>query len=504
MAFNHKKYLWLVALFLFFLPLSSEAKVDSSLKIDYEEAAFTAPATLSIATSTVSDLSWEWHSLSPAFDYSFATAGLYDPSRPLTIRIDYGGTNNYLKQIFSYDNSSQTWRPLLTKDYPDAHYAIAVTDSTSGRLAIFASPDILTVGSASWYKFKNGLFAASPDFAKGTVLRVHNRDNGKTVDVTINDFGPERALHPDRVVDLDYVAFGKIASPSAGLIPVFVETLKVVPVDIKKVEPVGTPTQTETASVPNLTASSAIIMLEKTGKIIWGKDEKKVAPLASLTKLVAMKVFMDLKPNLKKTVTYKAADEKYNNQYCAPGESAKLKVKEGETMTIENLIYSALVGSANNAVESLVRVSGLKRDKFIAAMNTAVKKWGAKDTHFVEPTGLSASNVSSPYDYAIISKEVFKTTKLKDISTTKSYTFKTINTKKSHTVKNTNQLVRSNTYPIIGSKTGYLEEAGYCLMTRVSTPQGNIIAVNFGSKSQAANFSDNAQLIRYGRVQLKK
>jgi D-alanyl-D-alanine endopeptidase (penicillin-binding protein 7) len=503
MIYNYKKYLWRAALFLFFLPLAGQAKAEPSLQIKYEEMAFTAPVILQSASSTTpADLSWDWHTITPAFDYSFQTEGFYDPSRPLLIRIDYGETNNYLKQIFSYDSSSQTWRPLLTKDHPSEHYVTAATDATRGRLAVFASHDVLTVGTASWYKFKNGLFAASPDFAKGTVLRVHNKDNGKTVDVTINDFGPERALHPDRVVDLDYVAFGKIASPSAGLASVFIETMKTVPVGSKtNVTPAPSG---NTQSVPNITASSAVIMLEKTGEVIWGKDEKKVAPLASLTKLVALRVFLDTKPNLKKVVTYKVADENYNNKYCAPGESARLKVKNGETMTVENLIYAALVGSANNAVESLVRVSGLKRDKFIAAMNAAVKKWGAKNTHFIEPTGLSAANVSSPYDYAIISKEVFKSALLKNVSTAKSYTFKTVNTKKSHTIKNTNQLVRSNSYPFVGSKTGYLEEAGYCLMTRVTTPQGNIIAVNFGSKSQAANFSDNEQLIRYGRVQLKK
>ena len=137
-------------------------------------------------------------------------------------------------------------------------------------------------------------------------------------------------------------------------------------------------------------------------------------------------------------------------------------------------------------------------------MNEAVKKWGASSTHFIEPTGLSPKNVSSPLDYAIITKEVYTNQILKKISTTPKYTFKTINTKQTHSLVNTNQLLRANTYPIIGSKTGYLEEAGYCLMTRVSSPQGNLIAVNFGSTSRANNFFDNEQLIRYGLRLLKK
>lgn len=467
------------------------------LKIDYEASAFTAPATLNIVSETQpANLPWEWTALTPAYNYLFATAGLYDPSRPLIVKIYYQTKNNYFKQIFSYDSLSGVWRPILTHDFPSEKYVTATTDATAGRLIVLSNPDILTVGTASWYKFKNGLFAASPDFVKGTILRVHNLDNGKFVDVTINDWGPERDKHPDRVIDLDYVAFKKIASPGAGLVAVKIEPLKIVVPDLKKATP-------QTTSDLNLTASSAVIMLEKDGSILWGKNETAVAPLASLTKLVAMKVFLDTKPTLNKVVAYKTQDEKYNYTYCKPWESARLKVKEGETMTIEDLIYSALVGSANNAVETLVRVSGLSRDKFIARMNEAVKEWGAKQTRFIEPTGLSPNNVSSPLDYAIITKEVFTNPLLKKVSTTLRYSFKTANTKKSHTLSNTNQMLKTGTYPITGSKTGYIDEAGYTLMTRVATPQGNLIAVNFGSKSKAENFLDNEQLIRYGLRLLK-
>lgn len=81
----------------------------------------------------------------------------------------------------------------------------------------------LVSGAASWYRYKKCDCAASPDYPKGSVVRVTNISNGKTVDVTINDFGPDRAIHPDRAIDLDYVAFAKIANPRAGIITVTVE-----------------------------------------------------------------------------------------------------------------------------------------------------------------------------------------------------------------------------------------------------------------------------------------
>lgn len=498
MSIRHIIYSLIFSLVLLASPLASRAAAISGLEINYETAAFTAPASLEISSGAASaNLPWEWEALTPAYEYSFATAGMYDPSRPLTIKINYPEKNNYFKQIFSFDNLSQTWRPILTVDNPQAQYVTATTDAVSGRLIVLYNPDTLSVGTASWYKYKNGLFTASPDFAKGTVLRVYNLNNGKSVDVTVNDWGPERDKHPDRVVDLDYIAFSKIASPGAGLIPVKIETLKTVIPAVKKAMP------QETSDLA-ITASSAVIMLEKDGSVLWGKNETGSSPLASLTKLVAVKVFLDMKPDLSKIVTYKYQDEKYNYNYCKPWESARLTVKEGDTLTVENLVYSALVGSANNAVESLVRVSGLSRDKFIARMNETAAGWGATSTFFVEPTGLSPQNVSSPLDYAIITKEVFSNALIKKVSTTVKYTFKTINTKKAHTLSNTNQLLKSGLYPIVGSKTGYLDEAGYCLMTRVQTARGNLIAINFGSQSKAANFTDNEQLIRYGLRLLKK
>jgi D-alanyl-D-alanine endopeptidase (penicillin-binding protein 7) len=237
--------------------------------------------------------------------------------------------------------------------------------------------------------------------------------------------------------------------------------------------------------------------------VLWGKNQEAVSPLASLSKIVAIRVFLDTRPSLNKVVTYKKQDENYNYQYCSPSEAARVKLADGDQVTINDLVYSALVGSANNAVESLVRVSGLSRNDFIKKMNETVQAWGATSTFFVEPTGLSPDNVSSPHDYAIITKEVFTNPLLQKITTTAAYTFTTRNTKQKHTIRNTDQLVQAKTYSLIGSKTGYLDEAGYCLMTRIKAPQGNLIVVNFHSTSKAANFTDNAQLIAYGLHLLK-
>ena len=80
-------------------------------------------------------------------------------------------------------------------------------------------------GFASWYKNRGGHFAASTEFKKGSILRVINPANGKFIDVTVNDYGPNKRKHPKRVIDLDKVAFGKIASLKSGLVKIVVMPL---------------------------------------------------------------------------------------------------------------------------------------------------------------------------------------------------------------------------------------------------------------------------------------
>ncbi len=464
----------------------------ANLEIKYSPQAFSAPASLNFEPlASATNLPWEWQLLGPAYDYSFSTAGFYDPSRPLELRLSYEAANSYYKQIFILDQLSGAWRPILSQDHPDERYVSALVTSTSGQVALLANPEILSIGQASWYKYKNGLFAASPDFLKGTVLKVTNLDNGKSVQVTVNDYGPDRARFPERAIDLDKVAFEKLASTGAGIIRVKVEPIKAIAAS-------GLAKASQLQDQPSLTASSAVIVAADSGRVLWGKEADKAAPLASLTKLVAATVFLETKTSLDKVVSYKYQDEKYNYEYCKPWESARLRVKEGETMTVKDLLYSSLVGSANNAVESLVRASGLSRTAFIARMNELTKGWGATHTKFVEPTGLSPDNVSSPSDYAIIMKEVMKDSLLAKISATTKYTFSTINTKQPHTLRNTNQLLNTSQYKITGSKTGYLDEAGYCLATEVASEKGGLIVINFGSKSKADNFADNERLIKYG------
>jgi serine-type D-Ala-D-Ala endopeptidase (penicillin-binding protein 7) len=448
---------------------------------------------------------WQLKMISPIYQFDFLGKYSYDGKKPINLEISYSTSSDRYKRIFFYDKNYQSWRELPTIDSPDKKTVSAKIFLPFARVAIFSDPNVMAIGKASWYSYKKGDFAASIEFPKGSKLRVYNLDNQKYIDVTVNDFGPERDKFPDRVIDLDKVAFKKIAKTGAGIINVKIQPLYVAPDERGRVLGVS-----ERGAVADLDikAASGLTMDEDTGEVLWEKNADTVLPLASLSKIIAIKVFFDQRPSLNTVVAYKKQDELYNYQYCKPEESARLTVKEGETMTIENLVYAALVGSANNAVESLVRVSGLSRNEFISKMNTFAASVGATSTHFAEPTGLSPQNVSTAREYALLTKQIFKNPIVEKISTTAKYKFSTINTKKAHVMSNTNNFIRDgvfaavNNLKITGSKTGYLDQ--YNLMTRAAGANGEkVIAVDMGATSKLQSLEETKELIKYGMIKIR-
>lgn len=419
-------------------------------------------------------------------------AAVFKPGRYF-ISIKSSGSD-FHKRIYFFDKNfaGGGWRPLPTNENFGKGVVSTYLTAPFVRLGVFENKNIPVKGRASWYRYKNGNFAASPDFPIGTRLRVINLDNKKSVDVVVNDYGPNRALHPERVVDLDAVAFARIAPLGQGTARIAVEWLP------EQTAPAPAPEPVTANGEPVVSAKAALIFNSADKKVIWSKAETTALPLASLTKVVAVKVFLETKPDLKKVVSYSIKDEQLNNLYVLPGESARLRLLNADTITIKDLVYSSLIGSTNNTVESLVRVSGLKRETFIARMNQRVKEWGATQTKFIEPTGLSPKNVTTVRDYAIIAREVFLDPTIASASILPSYSLTTINTKRSHSFKNTNLLAREKGSTLLGSKTGYLDEAGHCLLTKWPTDKNkNIIVVLLGEPSRQASVDDTKTLLNF-------
>ncbi|MFH1192152.1 MAG: RlpA-like double-psi beta-barrel domain-containing protein [bacterium] len=423
-----------------------------------------------------------------------------------------GGFHLNRKKIFYFDSGRNEWIPLPSTIMYGDNLVRAVIQLSYAKLAVFENDGILSIGEASWYKYKGCNCAASPDYPKGTKLKVTNLYNDKSVIAVVNDYGPERDIFPDRVADLDLEAFSKIAKKGVGVIDVKVEPLdEICSYAFEKAKHPETP-------APEISAPFAIVIDEPTGEVLYKKGEDKKVPIASISKLMTASVFLSVMRNssgslsgdsdgtsratLKggtnvqlngwnKIITYNKADDL---------DGAKLYVNDGETMTIKDIFYSMLVGSANNAAKTLVRNSGIGYNDFVEEMNKKAKEWKLNNTEFKDPTGLNTENVSTALDVANMARQALKDFEMLKATTISQYSFKTINTGNAHIVKNTDNLLLDKDLYITGAKTGFLNEAGYCLVLKAKNKNDGreVIAVVLGESSSEARFDDIKKLAQWG------
>ena len=445
--------------------------------------------------------------ISHIYEFDISNKAAFKNRKPLIIEIKYDDDYIGFKSIYYWDAGKKIWVKIPSHDITGRKKVRANLHLPYARLAIFEDKNAMETGVASYYSWKNCDCAASPDYPKGTRLKVTNLDNNKTVVVTVNDYGPVRAIFPDRVIDLDKVAFMKIANTRDGLCNVRVEPIKEKETAISLTTAVNS-NDNETAArktEPNfeVNAKSAIVVNSKNGEIIWAKNSGHQVSIASITKLMAAKVVLDLEPDWKKIMTYSASDDDVTD-YAAKWEMSYLNVKAGEQLTVKDLFFSSLVGSANNATYALARSTGLLRNAFTETMKRKAKELGMENTHFTEPSGLDPANISTAQDLAKMGRKVFNSMDILRATTNNAYSFETINTKDPHTIKNRNRLLSTDLY-ILGTKTGYLDESGRCLIVKAKDEdQNEIIVVTLGnfSKDSGNYFNETEELVRWGLEQI--
>ena len=222
-----------------------------------------------------------------------------------------------------------------------------------------------------------------------------------------------------------------------------------------------------------LTAQAAVVIDKTTGNSVFTKNEKEVRSIASLTKLMTALVFIENNPGWDKVITIQKSD-------FVGG--ATLWVKEGDQVTVKDLFYSTLVGSKNNAAVALAKSTGMSVAQFVAKMNQRSLELGLKNTYFAEPTGLDERNVSTAQELAVIAREAFKNPDIVKATTTKWYQVEPSNSVLSYWVKNTSMKVLERDLYVTGSKTGWTDEAGYCLVTQAKKGVKELLALVMGAK----------------------
>lgn len=417
--------------------------------------------------------------VSPVYSFDVLT----DPPKvtafpePLVLVLRHASTTFGVKHVRLWDSINRRWQPLPSESNAQAKTVRAFVTLSYARVAVFESA--AQEGIASWYRSTRYPYgAASNDFPEGTKLRVTNVENGKAVVVTVVSNGP---FVPNRVIDLSLTAFKDIAAQNAGVARVRVE-----PADGRSI------TQRAMAGNPPATkGKTAFVWRTDSDTTLFEKDYR-ARPIASITKLMAALVFLDTKPNGAQVVTYEARDD---------AEGSKLTVRPGETMTVGDLFQTMLVGSANNATKTLVRVSGLSPGAFVERMNAKALALEMRFTRFTEPTGLDPGNVATPGDIAKLVHTAVSEPVIQKALTRSEYVFTTKNTGRQHTIKNTNKLL--GTLPIVGGKTGYIDEAGYGLAVEIAGTNGaNAVVMTLHAPSLRARDEDVLALGRWALAAL--
>ncbi len=253
-------------------------------------------------------------------------------------------------------------------------------------------------------------------------------------------------------------------------------------------DPFGPSKASDFSAFGSIDAAAAIAIDEATGDVLYSSNINSERSMASMTKLMTAYVLFNEGIDLDAIATYHSSYDQ---------EGGSLHVSEGETMTMGNLMNAMVVGSANNAAYALVGNMGYSVSEFVSMMNTTAVELGLEHTTFADPSGLAVGNITTASEYAKLMKAVLQNETLAEISATPYYAFTTINFENFHDFNNTNSLLVNHTLDITGSKTGYIDEALYCLAMRTEEDGHSIITVVMGAPTLSARTSESYRLVNW-------
>ena len=248
-----------------------------------------------------------------------------------------------------------------------------------------------------------------------------------------------------------------------------------------------------------LNAKSSILIEASTGKILYEKNKDERYAPASMTKMMSLVIIMDniYNGNLR-------LDEMIKTSKNASGMGgSQIFLKEGEEMSVDDMLKGITIGSANDATVALAeRIAG-SEEAFVKIMNEYAKKLGLKNTHFKNCTGLDENDhYSSAYDMSVIARELVKHDKILKYSSIYE-TYLRSDTDNKFWLVNTNKLVRFYK-GVDGLKTGYTDTAGYCLTATINKDNMRVIAVVMGEDSSTTRNSEVSRLLDYAYNLYKK
>ena len=229
--------------------------------------------------------------------------------------------------------------------------------------------------------------------------------------------------------------------------------------------------------------SNAVLVLDhQSGEILYGKNTQAIVPIASITKLMTAMVVLDanLDPEEKIVITEDDVD-------WLRGSHSRLRV--GAPLTRDELLRLALMASENRAASALGRAYPGGPESFVRAMNLKAQLVGMNGSRFADATGLSSANVSTAGDLATLVRSAYRYPKIRQYSTSAAYAV-SLGGRHPVAFRNTNRLVRSSAWDIGLSKTGFINEAGRCLVMQATLAGRMVIIVLLDSWGKSSRIGD--------------
>ncbi len=235
---------------------------------------------------------------------------------------------------------------------------------------------------------------------------------------------------------------------------------------------------------------SALVYDAGAGEVLYEKNHRFTVPIASITKLMTAMVVLDANLPMDEWLTITREDrDTLKNTYS--------RVRFGSELTREDLLLIALMSSENRAASALGRHYPGGRTAFIKAMNAKAAALGMKNTRFVDSTGLSDANVSTAEDLVKMVSAAMNYDKIREFTTTADHLAKFRSPRYNLSYVNTNLLVRRGEWDIGLSKTGFINEAGHCLVMQAEIDGKPIVMVFLDSFGKRTSVGDAARVKKW-------
>jgi D-alanyl-D-alanine endopeptidase (penicillin-binding protein 7) len=232
------------------------------------------------------------------------------------------------------------------------------------------------------------------------------------------------------------------------------------------------------------------MVVDAKGNVIYGKDIDAVRPIASITKLMTAMVVLDAGVSLDEKITVTKADRDTEKNTGS-------RLAFGATLTRRQMIQIAIMSSENRAASALGRTFPGGLTMFIEQMNLKAAELGMEHSHFADPAGLKPANTSTASDLSKMIAAAYSYPLIQQASTTRSMEVHPFANRGPLVYNNTNRLLKNNAWDIALSKTGYISEAGRCLVMRAVIEGEPVAIVLLNSFGKLTPYGDSNRLRKW-------